>query len=57
MTNVSAIAGSKIHNLALKTDGTVVAWGNNGGNRATIPAGLSNVVAIAAALAPITAWH
>ena len=33
---------------ALKTDGTVVAWGGNSYGEATVPAGLSNVVAIAA---------
>ncbi|NOS72116.1 MAG: hypothetical protein HOP33_19595 [Verrucomicrobia bacterium] len=47
MTNVLAIACDKIHNLALKSDGTVVAWGNNDGGRATVPAGLSNVIAVA----------
>ncbi len=33
--------------MALKADGTVVAWGNNFRNQTTIPAGLTNVVAIA----------
>jgi hypothetical protein len=34
--------------LALKNDGTVVAWGDNTYGQTTIPSGLSNVVAIAA---------
>jgi alpha-tubulin suppressor-like RCC1 family protein len=34
--------------MALKTDGTVVAWGENGFHQTDVPAGLSNVVAIAA---------
>ena len=34
--------------VALKQDGTVVAWGGNGSGQTTVPAGLSGVVAIAA---------
>lgn len=34
--------------MALKRDGTVVAWGENYAGESTVPAGLSNVVAIAA---------
>ncbi|MCI0674091.1 MAG: hypothetical protein L0Y64_26895, partial [Myxococcaceae bacterium] len=36
------------HSLALKADGTVVAWGLNFQGQATVPPGLSDVVAIAA---------
>jgi alpha-tubulin suppressor-like RCC1 family protein len=60
-TNVVAIAAGGYHSLALRADGTVVAWGA-GGKAATnviffppnhygqsiVPAGLDNVVAIAA---------
>ncbi len=42
-----AIAGGNFHSLALKSDGMVAAWGNNGRGQTTIPVGLSNVVAIA----------
>lgn len=45
-TNVMAIAAGLSHSLALKADGTVLAWGQAG--RTNVPAGLSNVVAIAA---------
>jgi alpha-tubulin suppressor-like RCC1 family protein len=45
LTDVKAIAAGVDVNVALKRDGTVVAWGGNG--KATIPEGLSNVVAIA----------
>jgi hypothetical protein len=53
---VAAAAGGAYHSLALKGDGTVVAWGagtNNTGNipqygQAVVPAGLNNVVAVAA---------
>ena len=43
-----AIAGGLYHSLALRSDGTVAAWGDNGSGQTTIPVGLSNVVAIAA---------
>src|SRR2546422_418809 len=36
------------HNLALKQDGTVVAWGDNFYGQSSLPVGLSNVVAVGA---------
>ncbi len=36
------------HNLALRRDGTVVAWGDNPHGQTDVPAGLSNVVAVSA---------
>jgi alpha-tubulin suppressor-like RCC1 family protein len=42
-----AIAGGAAHSLALRSDGTVVAWGYNFFGQTNIPVGLSNVVAIA----------
>jgi hypothetical protein len=45
---VVAIASGLDHNLALKRDGTVVAWGLNSHGQTNVPSGLSNVVAIAA---------
>jgi alpha-tubulin suppressor-like RCC1 family protein len=43
-TNVLAVAAGDEYSLALKSDGTVIAWGKT----TPVPTGLSNVVAIAA---------
>jgi alpha-tubulin suppressor-like RCC1 family protein len=48
LTSVKAIAVGPLVNMALKNDGTVIAWGDNGAHQTDVPAGLSNVVAIAA---------
>jgi alpha-tubulin suppressor-like RCC1 family protein len=45
-TNVQAVAAGSGFSVALKGDGTVIAWGRAG--TTNIPAGVSNVVAIAA---------
>jgi alpha-tubulin suppressor-like RCC1 family protein len=48
---VAIAAGGRSHSgfsLALKKDGTVIAWGNNAYHRNAVPIGLSNVIAIAA---------
>ena len=47
-----AVAAGNYHSLALKSDTTVVAWGRNWEGQATVPEGLSNVVAVAAGY-----WH
>lgn len=48
LSDVVAISAGWGHSLALKNDGTVVAWGDNTFGQATVPSGLSNVVAVAA---------
>ena len=48
LSNVVAIAAGNRFSLALKRDGTVVAWGQNTFHQTDVPIGLSNVVAIAA---------
>ena len=48
LNNVVAIAAGGYHSLALKYDGTVVAWGDDSVGQTNVPPGLSNVVAIAA---------
>ncbi|MBI3852983.1 MAG: hypothetical protein HY298_22245 [Verrucomicrobia bacterium] len=54
LSNIVAIAAGGAsganygHNLALKSDGKVVGWGDNVFGQTNVPAGLSNVVAIAA---------
>jgi alpha-tubulin suppressor-like RCC1 family protein len=47
LTNAVAISAARYSNMALKRDGTVVAWGRRDSYR-DVPEGLSNVVAIAA---------
>jgi hypothetical protein len=47
LNGIIAIAAGDYHSLALKADGTVVAWGNNGFGQSTVPSGLSGVIAIA----------
>lgn len=44
------IAAGGSHNLALKDDGTIVAWGNNTDSESTIPSSLTNALAIGAGL-------
>ena len=47
LTNVKTIAAGGDITVALKTDGTVVAWGVDGyGNSVKVPVGLTNVIAI-----------
>jgi hypothetical protein len=48
LSNVTALATGHGHALALKRDGTVIAWGRDISGETQVPAGLSNVVAIAA---------
>ncbi len=47
LTNAVAMSASS-HVLALRSDSTVTAWGLNDYGQATLPAGLSNVVAVSA---------
>jgi M6 family metalloprotease-like protein len=46
--NLVAIAGGAWHTLCLRTDGRVVAWGDNWDGQCNVPGALSRVVAIAA---------
>lgn len=55
LVGVVSVAGGQYHSLALKCDGTVVAWGAGAGNRSErdfgqcdVPPDLTNAVAIAA---------
>src|SRR5712664_4071975 len=47
-TRYLAIAAGWKHSLALKSDGRVVAWGDNSSGQSTVPANLTGVIAIAA---------
>jgi len=48
LNQVVAIAGGDSHSMALKSDGTVVAWGDNSQGQASVPANLGRAVFIAA---------
>lgn len=48
-TRFTAVSASLGNNLALTSAGFVVAWGDNGYGQSVVPAGLGNVVAVAAA--------
>src|SRR5688500_6051039 len=50
LDDVIAIAAGAEHSLALRANGTVVAWGSNTRGESTVPPGLANVVGIAAGL-------
>lgn len=48
LTHVRTVSASNTHVLALKEDGTVVAWGRNYSGECNVPVGLKNVTAISA---------
>jgi hypothetical protein len=48
LTNAVAIAAGDYHSLALRSDGTVTAWGGDFSGETHVPGGLSNVIAVAA---------
>lgn len=52
LNGVKSVSAGLNHTLALKTNGTVMAWGNNVFGLTTIPAGLGGVTAVAAGR-----WH
>ena len=45
-----ALAGGYSHSVALRADGTLVAWGDNTLDQLNVPAAATNIVAIAAGL-------
>jgi alpha-tubulin suppressor-like RCC1 family protein len=47
-TNVIAISAGYAHCLALRADGSIIAWGDNTFGESTVPANATNVVAISA---------
>ena len=48
LTDVIQLEVGWTHGLALKSDGTVVAWGSNAHGQTDVPEGLNNVVQISA---------
>ena len=47
-TNVVTISVGFWHDLALRSEGTIIAWGDNSAGQTNVPPGLTNVVEIAA---------
>jgi hypothetical protein len=47
LAGVKAVAAGGYHTLALKADGTVVAWGYNDNGQTDVPVGLTDVTAVA----------
>ena len=48
LSNIVGIAAGEFHSLAIKSDGTVAAWGKSDGGECTPPAGLSGVSQVVA---------
>ena len=48
LSDAVAVAAGYAHSLALRSNGTVVAWGSNEFGQAAVPPGLTNVAAISA---------
>ena len=48
LTDVVGISAGRDHSLALKKDGTVVAWGKNHSQQCNVPTGLTDVVGVSA---------
>src|SRR5205823_11086557 len=46
--NIVAIAAGAAHQLALRDDGTVLAWGSNNFGQTNVPPEATNIIAIAA---------
>ena len=46
--NVVKVAAGERHTVALKADGAVACWGNNGYGQCDVPAGLGTIIAVAA---------
>lgn len=46
--DITQVAAGSHHNVALRSDGTVIAWGSNWTGQADVPEGLTDVVQVAA---------
>ena len=57
LSHVASTAMSSVHCLALHDRTTLSVWGENNSGECTVPAGLSNVVSIAAGYGPDSNWN
>jgi alpha-tubulin suppressor-like RCC1 family protein len=48
LSNVMAVAAGQVHSLVLRSNGTVLVWGDGSAGLTNMPVGLTNVTAIAA---------
>ena len=48
LTNIIAVAGGAEHSLALKDDGSVIAWGRHDLYQTNVPATVTDAIAISA---------
>jgi hypothetical protein len=48
LTNAVAIAAASYHSLALRSDGTIVAWGDNSYGQIEIPPDVTNIIGVSA---------
>lgn len=48
LKKIRTVSASKYHVLALRDDGTVIAWGRNDFGQCVVPPGLKNVIAVSA---------
>jgi alpha-tubulin suppressor-like RCC1 family protein len=48
LNNIIAVSAGRMHSVALRSDGSVLAWGNNDQGQLLVPAGLRNIIAISA---------
>jgi hypothetical protein len=52
LDDVIAFSASDTHNLVLRSNGTIVAWGDNASDECDVPGWLTNIISVAAGSGP-----